>query len=236
MHLFRRIRQGLLSQNRFSKYLLYAIGEIILVMIGILLALQVNNWNEGRMKLELEKEFLIGLKQDLNQDIIQAKELINERKIKLNIIKLLEPNFVLDPQYRMQSIDTISQDFSGLFRRESSFRSTDGTYKALIADGKTSLISNKVLFQQIQGIYDISYPRIYSIYDNFKERESNLTSKYAYEKFNWNYNILMRTENRRIISDVANFHEAGQFYNVFLDRAIVEIQKVIDEINLELDK
>ena len=47
---FRKIRQKLLNENRFSKYLVYAIGEIVLVMIGILLALQVNNWNELRKK------------------------------------------------------------------------------------------------------------------------------------------------------------------------------------------
>ena len=45
---FRKIRQKLLSENRFSKYVLYAIGEIVLVVIGILIALQINNWNEGR--------------------------------------------------------------------------------------------------------------------------------------------------------------------------------------------
>ena len=45
---FRRIRKGLLTDGATSKYLLYAIGEILLVMIGILLALQVNNWNEER--------------------------------------------------------------------------------------------------------------------------------------------------------------------------------------------
>jgi hypothetical protein len=43
---FRKIRQKLLSENKFSKYLIYAIGVIFLVMIGILLALQINNWNE----------------------------------------------------------------------------------------------------------------------------------------------------------------------------------------------
>ncbi|WP_282124309.1 DUF6090 family protein [Algibacter mikhailovii] len=45
---FRTIRQKLLSENKFSKYLLYAIGEIILVVIGILIALQVNHWNVER--------------------------------------------------------------------------------------------------------------------------------------------------------------------------------------------
>ncbi|MBW2938506.1 hypothetical protein KXJ69_10330 [Aureisphaera sp. CAU 1614] len=51
---FRRIRQKLLSENKFSKYLLYAIGEIVLVVIGILIALQINNWNEER-KLKTEE-------------------------------------------------------------------------------------------------------------------------------------------------------------------------------------
>ncbi|MEJ2113692.1 MAG: DUF6090 family protein, partial [Flavobacteriaceae bacterium] len=55
--LFNKIRQRLLSENKFSKYLLYAIGEIILVVIGILIALQVNNWNNER-KEQLDAEEL----------------------------------------------------------------------------------------------------------------------------------------------------------------------------------
>ena len=50
---FRKIRKSLLTENRFSKYLLYAIGEIILVIIGILFALQINNWNENN---KIEKD------------------------------------------------------------------------------------------------------------------------------------------------------------------------------------
>ncbi len=45
---FRKIRQQLLTENRFTKYSLYAIGEVFLVVIGILIALQINNWNESR--------------------------------------------------------------------------------------------------------------------------------------------------------------------------------------------
>ena len=44
---FRKIRHKLLSDNKFSKYLVYAIGEIVLVVIGILIALSINNWNEN---------------------------------------------------------------------------------------------------------------------------------------------------------------------------------------------
>jgi hypothetical protein len=47
---FRKIRKNMLTENKFSKYLIYAIGEIALVMIGILLTLQVNNWNKNQEK------------------------------------------------------------------------------------------------------------------------------------------------------------------------------------------
>ena len=72
INFFRRIRQQLLSQNRFSKYLLYAIGEIVLVVIGILIALQVNEWNENRKEAKREKETLKSLLIELeeNKEII----------------------------------------------------------------------------------------------------------------------------------------------------------------------
>ena len=65
---FRKIRQKLLSENKFSKYLIYAIGEIILVVIGILIALQINNWNENN-KLEAKKQdYYQQLLADLRKD------------------------------------------------------------------------------------------------------------------------------------------------------------------------
>ena len=56
--LFRTIRQNLLNEGKTSRYLKYAIGEIILVVIGILIALQINNWNIKRLNLEKETKYL----------------------------------------------------------------------------------------------------------------------------------------------------------------------------------
>ena len=81
---FRRIRQQLLTQNKLSKYLLYAIGEIILVVIGILIALQINNWNEGRKRSQTEVQLLQTMKQAIEYDIKQTKFYMegNERVVK----------------------------------------------------------------------------------------------------------------------------------------------------------
>ncbi|MFD2725698.1 hypothetical protein [Hyunsoonleella rubra] len=65
---FRRIRQKLLSENKFSKYLLYAIGEIVLVVIGILIALQINNQNELRKEQLITDKYLQGFVEDLTAD------------------------------------------------------------------------------------------------------------------------------------------------------------------------
>jgi hypothetical protein len=64
----RRIRQNLINSNKLSKYLLYALGEIVLVMIGILLALQINTWNENRKLKAKTKDYLLLLKEDLNKE------------------------------------------------------------------------------------------------------------------------------------------------------------------------
>ena len=75
---FRKIRQKLLSQNRITRYLAYSIGEILLVMVGILLALQVNNWNESQKERKLEQVFLKKLVKDLTDDIELLEEIIQE--------------------------------------------------------------------------------------------------------------------------------------------------------------
>jgi len=78
---FRRIRQQLLSENKFSKYLIYTIGEIILVVIGILIALQVNNWNQNRIDLKIEKQLLFELLKNLEVNEERLKESVSEEYI-----------------------------------------------------------------------------------------------------------------------------------------------------------
>jgi hypothetical protein len=65
---FGKIRRKLLSENRFSKYLVYAIGEIVLVVIGILIALQINNWNDRSKQYQSDIDFLKSLKDEIILD------------------------------------------------------------------------------------------------------------------------------------------------------------------------
>ena len=71
---FRKIRQNLLTEGKTGKYFKYAIGEIILVVIGILIALQINNWNENHNKTLLENQYLIRLKDEAKWNILQIED------------------------------------------------------------------------------------------------------------------------------------------------------------------
>lgn len=78
---FRRIRQKQLSENKFSKYLLYAIGEIVLVVIGILIALQLNTWKDDKQNKKIELQYLDGIVANLERDITELKGLLRRDSI-----------------------------------------------------------------------------------------------------------------------------------------------------------
>ena len=94
---FRQIRQRLLSENKFSKYLLYAIGEIVLVVIGILIALQINNWNEEQKSKEKEAQLIedlhIEFQKNYDELLIDIKRLETVKKSNAQLLDLLQnPN------------------------------------------------------------------------------------------------------------------------------------------------
>ena len=78
---FRKIRQKMLTENKFSKYLIYAIGEIILVVIGILIALSINNWNENRKTQKEELALYTRIVNDLKVDKENLETILNKLKI-----------------------------------------------------------------------------------------------------------------------------------------------------------
>ncbi|PHR71353.1 MAG: hypothetical protein COA67_06515 [Lutibacter sp.] len=75
---FRKIRQNLLMENKTGKYFKYAIGEIVLVVIGILIALQINNWNETRKQINTQNAIYLIVKEDLETDISGFESFIYE--------------------------------------------------------------------------------------------------------------------------------------------------------------
>jgi len=94
INFFRHIRQTLLSKNKFNKYILYAIGEIVLVVFGILIALSINNWNENNKSRAFESEMLTQIHENLIKDRLSLDNIIsNFENAILSSNKFLEGNW-----------------------------------------------------------------------------------------------------------------------------------------------
>ena len=112
---FRKIRERLLSENKFSKYLIYAIGEIVLVVIGILIALSINNWNERRKNTLLEDQLIKNIVEDLRLDSIHINQSLNELSSQLSVVDNLIAQ-VLDDKENLNFDSTELVRFSSDFR------------------------------------------------------------------------------------------------------------------------
>ena len=159
--LFRQIRQKLLTENKFSKYILYAVGEIVLVVIGILIALSINNWNELKKEGVKEQKILTSLFQDFKiniKNLDDAQTLypeMQDRSIKVlslvglakDSIKMIDPLSVIKTTYILTEI-------------------IDGTLTSVLNSDKLELIKNDSLKNLLT-----SYP---ASVENFKKREANL--------------------------------------------------------------
>lgn len=136
----RKIRKKLLAENKFSKYLLYALGEIILVVIGILIALQINNWNESRKESAEEIAILKAMKTDFLETKIRVAETIElQRQVVDNCYKL---QMIMNGQRGVDSIgEFIYRGALSYWRIEP----VNGTYDGLIGSGKTDILKNHFL-------------------------------------------------------------------------------------------
>ncbi|MBT8297287.1 MAG: hypothetical protein KJO52_03060, partial [Maribacter sp.] len=178
---FRKIRQNLLSEGKTGKYFKYAIGEIVLVVIGILIALQINNWNEERKRLKQEQVLLSQLKDEIvsqysdisyDLDILQTSQTAH-----YVIIDHLESNRTYQ--------DSLCFYFSLLKLDEYIYPSEAAYVK--IKDIGLDIISADDIRRDIQLLYEEHYPRI-SKGNSFNPDISEYLDDYYLENFELNTN------------------------------------------------
>ncbi|GMN10036.1 hypothetical protein MTsPCn9_15490 [Croceitalea sp. MTPC9] len=143
---FRHIRQQLIQENKMGKYFKYAIGEILLVVIGILLALQINTWNQQRIEDRTEVELLTALKDEFQNNLKDLEESIS--------INAKATQACLDLTYiiRTDSLSQKSERVDALLIAIGNFYSFDaitGVSSEIVNSGKVSILKNKELQVQL---------------------------------------------------------------------------------------
>jgi sensor domain CHASE-containing protein len=157
--LFRKMRHRLIEDYKFSKYLLYAIGEIILVVIGILIALQINNWNEHRKLQKEEVQFLLEMRSNLEVTLNNFK---NDTLYNLSTIgefEKIERYITEDLPYNNE----LDKSFSRL-RNWASPYPIYTAYSTLKTKG-LDIISNESLRSKIVNMYENELTILSTDYD-----------------------------------------------------------------------
>ena len=147
---FRKIRQNLLMENKTGKYFKYAIGEIVLVVIGILIALQINNWNQVRIEQNKEQTYLTNIKRDLQN---QLKSIDLQLEHEEQYLDNTQP--FLDSYYKHKRIildSTFNQNLTITTERKTFVR-TDPTYTDLISSGNIDIIKNTTFKNKLIEYY-----------------------------------------------------------------------------------
>jgi len=171
---FRKIRYDLMEKNKTGKYLKYAIGEIILVVIGILIALSLNNWNENIVAQARIDSRLINLTQDIESDIAEMNDILQVAEERIIIVKsILEGSNRLGSfgVLKEPTLESTTKTYENPNSKLSFLRTLDGngpTYLTLINSGEFYLIKDQELAKKIQEYY-------FTV-DEMKDRE-NLNNK-----------------------------------------------------------
>ena len=147
---FRKIRYELMEKNKSGKYLKYAIGEIILVVIGILIALSINNWNETQKQNREEISILKNLHKNLKQAKLQSTSFIEiEEKLRESLIMVLGINANKKQEYNVSLTDSAFKDLMWSFE---SRVPVINTYSDIKSTGKLSVIKNREIRESFNGL------------------------------------------------------------------------------------
>lgn len=160
---FRKIRQKLLAKNQITRYLLYAFGEIALVMIGILLALQVNDWNENKIAQANTSIYVDNLIDDLKKDISTFDFEIENTKTKFYSCK--EINKVIREGFPIKDTSEFIIQLQ-LVGRLSLPNISNNTFNDLISSGNLKLIKDRQSIAAIREYYNYQVNYWFTDYRN----------------------------------------------------------------------
>ena len=251
---FRHIRYDLMSENKTSKYLKYAIGEILLVVIGILIALQINNWNQSRQMQAQEQKLLVALHDEFIQNLERLHGTIDDitqaQGTLLNFIKHAGPQYEDITESEYYELEW------GLIRGSPRFKPVVGVLQDILNSGQLNIISNEQIRQKL-GTWEAELESLglRSItQDNYRERiktiilkESNMTQSWLlsgrseiegldFGKYRFttdSRNLLTNQE----LTNIAIIRQGtlGLFKNACLELGD-ELENLLEDIELEIAK
>ena len=231
---FRNIRRQLLEKESIRKYILYAIGEIFLVVVGILIALSINNWNNNKILRRTELKVYENIKNQINEDRLLLNGVIDYNK------KYYEQyNFAIQIIERndRSNIDTLVQIAPNIYKY-SDFNRSGNIFQNLVNSGDLKILKNSDIIERLQGLEEL-YIYINRLEENHFKVILELGGTNLIDNINFSTGQIERPD------EIYSFKFQNLLY-VFMNiseekdeiyhRALSEIDAVTDLIEIELHK
>ena len=144
----KKVPRKILKKGNLVKYLVYAAGEIIIVVVGIIVALYLNNWNHERSDKKLEVQYYQSLKNQLNEDLITLLDVMDYDQTHLNQFIYAKRSMLLNDGNKTDTLGKIAVNMVkyGDFRRKSNI------YQTLVNSGEIVIIDNKNIKEKLEGL------------------------------------------------------------------------------------
>jgi hypothetical protein len=226
---FRKIRQRLLKEGKVTRYLTYALGEIVLVVIGILIALQINNWNEDRKQATAEEEFYLGVKNDLQQDLEFINYVQANAQPKIDAYDLLNSRYSRDYKNNKVQIDSLLSIY--LFYGQRTFYPVSGSFKSAVAGNQINTYVQKDLVQRIIKLYNSNYDRIIDNGKIVDDRWSKLSEKYIHYRRTNSFDNINNTVYIELLDDFHFHYIQLNWYNKILDETESELNELLKKLS-----
>jgi len=195
MKIYRNIRQKLAAENSVAKYLRYAIGEIVLVVIGILIALQVNNWNEHQKQKKQETIYLQDLSIDLKKQIQLQDNYIDFEDIIIDDCKDIVAHYEQNNGFK--KMDSIFPKINDLIVRVT-FTNANTTLLEMINSGEINIIENEALKKELMEFNQT----IQGFASNTVNNNTNLVDQIIVRNVMKNSNFAFSNLSKRMISKI----------------------------------
>jgi len=243
--LFNSIRKQLVSEkpsaSRTSNYLKYAFGEIVLVVIGILIALSINTWNEGRKTKMIEKQIFENLLTSLKKDSTELVRIVDYQEKGIKQHNKIIYSTASEITSTM-SKDSISNMLYELFYGAFSFFPKYGVYNSLVSSEGLDIIKSEVIKSKLIDLYDYEYKRYESIDKVLDNRFEFILAPFLSRKIgfyvnsNFEHNIIdkKKFENNFLELQLQCKDLTAQFTSSLL--LLKSIQKNVNTLILEMKK
>jgi len=199
--------------------------DTVVVIVGILIAFSLNNWNESRKQIIAENEFILGVKNDLKQDKIYISlvlKIYEDKEIIFHSINDELFNLYVNDKLKLVSL------LNKYIASNRTFYPVVGTFESAMSGNEIGKFNNKSFCLGATKLYNSTYARLSDNAKNFDDRYFYLVKKYSYERRTGHLREMNHAQQIELLDDLFYYMKSMKYYINILNNAVKEIDELLD--------